>query len=709
MTTKRVFSPLFGLDTERNYLSGRTADSLLDCVNVILRRAGVIQSRKGHPVLFSSGTYGSGWDATSDSRSWAALTEAPNGNLVIPWQDDSTADANIIIYDGNISTWESLQETTNGGSTFVAATFEPQFTWPTAEEAVWTNSRQVTSGQENHIITSGTGLVVSSSSDYGTYVWSIVPVVSTFDNITVVSGDIEQRWWDTGNKVNYRVVVEYVRADGIRTRSRPSHVEEITNLTGHGYARVGSIVLFTENIVDYSTAFLKIYRTVQYNPTTPDPTDYYLCYEADLAQGVAGTSTVTFSNVDLFLNDDAIIVQELIYTGFGSESGAEVEEVNRTSTVPAARDAIEFKGYTFYGNVYRAPFARLTMLTYPTFGTPSITVEGTTTNLTDFSNDEVGDMPSNGVYTEQNLTFEGLDPTARNLVVDFTDGDTPGESGTLAYATVSDPTNSTAGNATNLRATPEGKFNPDLFPSPGIACLTASGTVVHLFTYRDLEYSSTGGYIEFTGITTQGASTPPTLGAGNYGLWNLPGISVENLPVYNKKDGAPSGVQLLPAFASFPTQQYMPFPIGRVSEMNSVSTAFIDLFGVYKRSEIKKLDDCMREFAKDYNAARNDTDPIAYHLQGSEPGSVFFELNRAGAASNSTLYDSLDAEFTGSGATFSPDISSSTNIVTEDPHVRNGLIISKFGNPEEVSFQQTFGPTKIGRDDKKIKRMEYSD
>lgn len=709
MTTKRVFSPLFGLDTERNYLSGRTADSLLDCANVILRRAGVLQSRKGHPILFSSGTYGSGWDSTSDTRSWVGLTEAPNGNLVVPWQEDSASDSGIIIYDGTISTWDSLQETTDGGATFVTATFDPQFTWPSAEETVWTNTRQITSGQGNHILSSGTGLVVSGSTDYDKYVWSIVPVVSTFDSITIQSGDIEQRWWNTGSKVNFRVVVEYIRADGIRTRSRPSHVEEVTNLTGHGYARVGSIVLFTENIIDYSTAFVKIYRTVQYDPTTPEPSDYYLCYEADLSQGVAGTSTVTFSNIDLFLNDDAIIVQELIYTGFGSESGVEVEEVNRTSTVPAARDAVEFKGYTFYGNVYRAPFARLTMLTYPTFGTPSITVGSTGVSLTDFSNDEVGDMPSNGVYTEQNLTFEGLDTTARSLVIDAIDGDTANESGTLIYSIVSDPTNSTTGNATNLRMTPEGKFNPDLFPSPGIACLTATGAVVHLFTYRDVEFSSTGGYIEFTGITTQGTATPPTLGAGNYALWNLPGISVENLAIYNKVDGSPSGVQLLPVFASYPTQEYMPFPIGRVSEMASVSTAYVDLFGVYKRSEIKKLDDCMREFAKDYNASRVDTDPIAYHLQGSEPGAVFFELNRAGAATNSTLYDTITASFSGSGATFSPDISSSTNIVVEDPHVRNGLIISKFGNPEEVSFQQTFGPTKIGRDDKKILRLAATD
>ena len=703
--TKRVFTPLKGLNNEKNYLSGRGANSLLECVNVILRRAGVIQSRKGHPVLFSSGTYGSGWDSTSDTRNWAGLLEAPNGNLVIPWQEQSLSTSGVLTYDGNITTWDSLQETTDGGSSFVDATFDPQFTWPTAEELVWTDSRSLNSGQDNHIITSAAGLVVSSSTSYDSYIQSILPVVNTFDNITIQTGSIEQRWWNTGNRVNFRAVIEYIRADGIRTRSRPSHIEEIINSTGHGYARVGSVVVSSKNIVDYTKAFLKIYRTVQYDPVTPAPPDYFLCYEAELDQGVAGSSTVTFSNINLLLNDDAISVQENIYVGLGGETGAAAEEVNRTATVPVARDVVEFKGYTFYGNVYRAPFAKLTMLTYPTFGTPSITVEGNSVNLTDFSNAVEGDLPSNGVYTEDHLTYEGLDTTALSLVIDSVDGDTSGGSGTLIYSIVSDPTNSTSGKATNIRMTPEGKFNPDLFPSPGIACLTASGAVVHLFTYRDVEYSSTGGYVEFTGITTQGAATPPTLGAGDYALWNLPGISVENLPIYNKVNSSPSGVQLLPLYADYPTQLYMPFPIGRISEMASVSTARVDMFGVYKRSEIKKLDDAMKEFAKDYNASRAEDDPVAYHLRGSEPGTVFFEMNRAGTSGISSLYDSITASYTGAGATFAPDISSSTNIVTEDPHVRNGIVISKLGNPEEVSFEQVFAPLKIGKDDKKILRL----
>lgn len=703
MTTQQI-DGCEGLITERSELSNQALpNSVKDCRNVVFSRDGFAVSRHGHPPIYSEVSLGS--FSTKDMRA-LVYVNGSESSFVIPFVTGTAG--NAAFFNGTtITSYSAIS-----GSAHMAG----EFAWG-SQYQTFTLPRRL-AAKNRLYFTASNGLFRSTDTTYSSYTKAVLPLVKSLTATTVAPALDDQRWFQAGFRCKVVALIAKKVDENIYVEGKPSRVVEVTN-TLNPRAISLTLTFDSTSFNGDSTDVIKIYRTLQYPATQTPEVSFYQCYPDMSLGSVASPVTVT-----LTLNDDAVSGQEEIYTSQNRDG-----LVNRNSAPPTCRDALTFKNYGVYANVYRQPYGRLQMTALPSASSQTVTIEGISVAVPQLANSTTA-PPSGalttGIIDTVNGSYTGTATGYYTCIRPFAPNATSAaDSYSVPYYAVSavSVTVGAAGSTVRtIKITPSTSiplFDVQRFTEPGIAAyVDTSGFVRGIFSYQGVEQIPNGAFIQFTECTAFGVpfGAGPYDATADYFLYFLPGTSVTALPVYAigaiATFGTP-GFSLLPTYEKYPTRPGNQIPVGIVTNLSNDGVghvlADIQFLGIYARSAGQLLDDTVKQVIDNYNAARTADLPYAEYLN-EEPATIYFEGVFSGynfnRAATNKYYDSINASCSASAGSFQPALTTTpTNISFDDCVVRNGLEISKANRPEAIPNQYLVTPIRVGADDWGILRV----
>ncbi len=730
--TIQGFNEMGGLVTSSNDLN-RPANSLRDCSNVVYTEIGTTQARKGHPYMWAPPS-----SSTAYNQQWMALFQHPDlveskYGFYVPASGYGNVFKVDVDFSGAITlalVKQYTTSTTTTANTEAAATGEYL---PSTATSYWSVPRSVVA-QKNVYFMAANGLFRSVQGASNNLFKKVVPCSFSALTLTADTTDPKINWLLPGYKVAVRAIVKEQIGETAYLEWGDSGVIEYVNYDVP-INLIAAITLYTTGQKDLGDLTVEIYRTMQYKPNEPPPTEFYLAETFTASTADSNTNTkLVFSNRYLRLGDDAVRGSGIkLYFGNDSEL--------RNTVPPVAKDITNFKGYTIYGNVAVPAVADVALTSVPAFE-DILAIKDLTTDIPiKFANvaNETNVPSANGFLTTWATSQLGTDSykgrasisttdyplVIRPLLETITTAIVCGVTPHLSTALKLDLDSST--NPQIIKVTLDKKYtNLTLFESPGICAVTnSSGAVKDIFTYTDFEVIR--NIVEFTGAQSlinfaSGTGSPYNLNGVRY-LYFIPGTNISSLPVFaihptTAVTGTDVPTQL--GFSLLPTKinhlygDYWTDPVGvcikplALAAGNTLQTQ-IDFFGVRSRDSAAQLLLSAQNWVVTYNAARNALSPIASWLVIDNQIKIRFENIRVGESVGvKHNYISLRKD-TGDTFQTEPNIAAAastyTEMLFEDVQVKNGVSISKLNRPDAVALRQVLSPLKIGRDDREIDRL----
>lgn len=675
------FNEIGGLVTSSNDLN-RPANSLRDCSNVVYTEIGTTQARKGHPYQWAptSTSYG------SYLTPWVGIFQHPDLPESKYGVYASTGVGNIFVMDPSAGTLtEALVKAytsyTSGTENNESDATSGTYSMSTAT-SYWSVPRSVVA-QKNVYFMAANGLFRSVQGSSNNKFKKVVPC--SFADFTVATriADKSRDWFLPGYKVAVRAIIKEQIGETAYLEWSDSGVMEVVNYDLKAILDV-SLSFFTTGQKDLEDVTVEIYRTVQYKPNEVPPTDYYLADSFTASEGSKAANTKISIVRTLKLGDDAVRGSGIqLYFGDSSEL--------KNVTPPVAKDLVNYKGYTVYGNVTPPAISDITITSVPkpaeilaikapsgdipvpfrdvynhySPNLPSTTGYFTTWSVSDRGTDSYKGLTS--AITTYPLVIRPLFSTAIGNIC----GVTPHLSSSVALTTDKPAAVTTS---QIIKVTLDKTFtNLNVFESPGICAVTDNvGSIREIFSYTDFEVIR--NIVEFTGAQSitnfSNASGSVYTGPATYYLYFIPGTSISNLPIYPiHKDAITSftrGFSLLPTKINFQDGDYITSPAGVATNPSisagSTANSVLNFFGIRSRDAASQLLLSVQQWVRDYNTNRTAVSPTASWLVVDNQIKIRFENILVGENASGTKYNSIELRKQKlADVTYSP--SGSNNIV----------------------------------------------
>jgi len=697
-----------------NASSGATPpNTMQDCANIYISRNKQAQARTAFEEVWDfTSTYGS--DSTFTTTGLYSIPNSTEDSLIFGWINSTTANiANFT--DSSHVDMTSTVYITGGtqGNTFTSGNSNLlcDFSWDTNASnpfpiKSFNLARYVTSYSNIYIFSSNgvfrttTQYIQNppdSNGNYNYFKRVILPVVRSLSGSINGSPTAANKWFKSGYQVDIIIVVTDQLSATQVYQGKPSRILTVTNPS-----TLSSILLTFS--VDNTNLFLlsagiAVFRTVSYLPKTTPPVTYYKCYEAALSSGTTtGTSTTTtFTNVELILNDTSITGFEQLYTQLTVESSA--SQSAESAAPPTARDVITYNNFTIYGNVMCPPFAPLTMTALPNIDNGDHLKVGSAAIALTYTPNSIITPADTGVIDSVTGTFSGVANNPNNatptggtgyhIVLRPQDPNAAASvTGTYSvpyYAIASKltPVTGLAGSQTfNIDVTPGTSgaiFDITRFPTTGIVAIVKNvncGWVCAIFSYQSYTQTPASGFYTFSNCIAYGSAfSSVTWGSGGtaatgfnsatpgaYVLYPLNATNITGLGVYaigsnatgytdSGATAAQVGFSLAPTFEEL--QAFNPTIVGNLTALFPITAgaafdpilATINFNGVFSLDAGALLDSCVRTTCDTYNLARAAEDPYAVYESSSTAlvGVIRFEslysgYNRNSAYANNVAY-----------------------------------------------------------------------
>lgn len=719
---------ILGLNTERNDTSGinppawssmgawavenassgaTSPDTLIDCSNIIISRNKQAAARPAFTEVWDfTSTYGN--KNGFSTKGMYAIPNSTTNSLIFSWTlEDMTDDADIANF--ATSSNQQMKSTvyyiggaeSNNFSSFPY--LKSDFGWPSASVEF-----PIISFNISHFLTSYTNIYVFSSngvfrtSNDGGYLRNItnvnynkfkrvtLPLVKSLSAQITASPSDENRWFNAGSLVDFKILVTDQLSGTQSYQGKPSRTLTLRNTSTKSSAQITFIVDNTN--IDFAKGGVAVYRTQSYLPGQAPPTVFKKCWESALSKGTTSTSTTTFTNIELTLNDTSIFEFQELYVDLNVES-AQSQILGllsaESAAPPTARDVITYNNFTAYGNLMIPPFAAVTMISLPnTDGLDKLKV-GATSVLVSYVQNSITTPADTGVITTVSGTFLGLANNPNNttpsggpgyhLVIRPQDpNDATKTAGTYSvpWTTIADSLTATvvSGITFDIQVQPAAGelFSVSDFPATGLMAVLRSktdGYIYGMFSYQSFDGSGTG--YKFTNCLAFGQpfsswnwtdATGFKQAGGKYVMYPLKGTNITALSTYaiNTLPGSPSdtsiGFSLLPTYECYPTRLFNQNPVGNLTDMypNNPSAVTwdpilgtINFIGIYALLSADLLDQCVRTLCDTYNLAKIPEDPYAvYDDSPTAPvgrirfESIFSGYNRFSSYTTNSSYNS---------------------------------------------------------------------
>jgi len=738
---------ILGLNTEGSPLDVtlRPPNSLYTAKNIAFNHAGLANGRKGHPVRLEIPSTLVGYNAVN----WYNFnyTNVNATQFLIPYTPASDATAIQFISWDNSSTSAyteysaAKQYYINGiGATSTATLYLLPAVGSNNLDTHWIDA------QGRYYVMCPNGLFTTAynttlSSD-NTAITKLLPVI--INSITTALDSTAGTWFIAGKTFKTKAVIDVYYPSGgyyespvaiamTSLGSSPAKYQDTLTNVGNNQGAKFTSTIDVSNIRDLTYAILRVYRTLQYDTTGVENTEYYLCYETALDKGTTATTAwkTVFTDIALTATDDLIRQNATLYTSINNDGS-----IGEHTTIPAANDIATYKGYTIYGGVKLAPYFKTKMSALPT-AADSLNVNGTvilSATPEPFTNQAIA--PSGFSMSESDLTFRGKLGTANFVCIrpiDPNDSNQTAATNSVPFNAITKAATAIAYYGTNgaltIKMSVTGIFDTSQFQAPGMLAIvkiaSTPGKVLDIISYRDFEHIATSNTVDFYECTSvAGVTGYAFANAEQYYVYYLPGTSIDNLPVYPlSSDAITTGglvtyLSLLPVYYTYPTQKGWQTPIGRLGGTTGLSSTVpqfkAEFFGVKWRSVAKQLDDATKDLVYKFNAARTMPYQPYARLTG-EVGEIYLtgtltgESGVTGSESTAGKYDVMNVNiYPATTLRFSDTISTTNGVYTdmsEAVDIPNGICISKTNRPETVGVGQTFTPIRIGNDASAIQRV----
>lgn len=638
-------------------------------------------------------------------------------------------------------------------------------TYSSVGSAVFKYPRYITSNKGLYISELGGWVVVREPTFPGLVVETLKqPFVVITSGVT--KNDTANNWLRPGNAIRIKAVASKILAEGSELESAPSQYFEVKNTTGIPqivHIEVSSTSP-TETINIYRTKQYALATTTVvngvavYTETSPE-VDYYLT--ASTSTSSTGSFGDRLFSLDLIFNDDLIIGQGQLYTNINEEG-----DDNANQIPPICNDAYSFKGHTFFADILGRPTAPMTLLSLQATSSPvtaaldgkNIIINGNTVTFRNFSyvttnNPLEAIVEINpdgflgngyGLFIGSGVTSSGqyYAPGASTLAnrVKLTTyaydaatgkGDAVPD-GQLPQLPV---TNSYDGTTGELKVQIDvANFNFAKFDVVGGGYVFTKIDVrtdnlySMLFKYTSIVRDpATANQVIFKGARQvdayfgyPGDLCPPVTPISQVvNMYYIAGASINTLPLY-----LGSGSQNDPYFGSgditrfkylslVPSKKRPQSPIAVLKQ--SIETSFagtatgvplmatweVDAIpvGATDRSNTQLIDDTVANLVRAYNNVYSYSGDILIKNQLEAGSFTITDLRLEPVTvrvSDATI-----------GAKFSPVLTTSdvTLIDSSKTRVKNGICISKQGNPEQVPLSMILAPEPVGNSQNRIMKM----
>lgn len=769
-----------------NAASGATSpNTLLDCSNIIISRNKQAAARTAFAESWDfTSTYGS--VASFFTTGMYAIPNSTTNSLIFGWQQGTSTVPNML-NDADIANFATnanynMKSTINiiGGSQSSNFSSYPylrsDFQWNTTTFPIksFNITRYVTS-YNNIYVFSSNGLFRSTdrylsnitSSTYNQFKRVTLPLVKSLSAQITASPADANRWLAAGFCVDIKVLATDQLSGTQDYQGKPSRILTVRNTSTVSSIQITFAVDNTNILLDRGG--VAVYRTPSYQPgpNVSAPTKFYKCWEASFSAGSTSTSTTTFTNIELTLNDTSVQEFQELYVDLNVESvQSNITGVisAESSAPPTARDVVSYNNFTVYGNVMGPPFASVTLISLPNTDNLDLLQVGTTSVAVTYVPNSTTTPADTGVITAVSGTFNGLSNNPNSA--------TPsGGSGYHIVIRPQDPNDATKTAATygvqwvaiadklvpasgtldtfDINITPKAGeiFNIAEFPTTGLVAVIQSkttGYVVAIFSYQSYVQVPASGFYTFSNCLAYGTPfSGGTWGAGGlqtsaeYVLYPIAGTNISALDVYAIGSDATGysnqvGFSLAATYECFTTRLFNQLSVGIITSVTQVmpATAFepllatINFTGVYSQLSADLLDQCVRTLCDTYNIARAPEDPYAVYSDSatSPAGQIRFEsiysgFNRFSSYTTSNTYNSgtgfydqvVAKSYRISGNPTvkyaEPITSTLANIMQQSVQTIAGITISKFNKPEEIPIGQNLEPLVIGDPLKPIIKM----
>lgn len=484
----------------------------------------------------------------------------------------------------------------------------------------------------------------------------------------------------------------------------------------------------------FSKYNLKVYRTLQYKPGDAIPVDYHLCDTREFATEYSSATTGIISDGKLTLNDDAIFANPEggLYTN-ASVFG------NKSANLPPlpARNAVSFKGYTFYSDLIQPATGHFFMTGVPVDGDTfsvrlglgnvdtDLTFKSTPVSATDIP--IVGNKTTLSVDSEtyltttsvttypysnniENLTYNGISPSA--VAVNIFPGIGYGQVPAYAFSFNISTDASTGGVGTLFVKLDNNSvsFDRTKFPDDGgiIALVGPSPNlrVSFLIQYQSILENTSLSQLEFQGCVSNGRplSDITSVFPANNGayLYYIPGTSVADLPLYlgnsTVANGAPTNpyyyFSLLPAL--FRPSYPVAYPKSSYAVTNGAISCQVQYRGPFHRENPELLDLNVSALCNSLNS-QTAFQNVAVAFPGVNVGEFYIQ-------STNPAYEYLYAK-SSTGSKYSPVLSTiydTTSLISTAQEYKNGLGISRILEPESQPLFSQLAPEPVGSDNNRI-------
>ncbi len=774
MSSRQDIKGVYGIATEANPLDITTnkPNSLQDCLNVTSTEHLVVRNRQGMiPLRDLYSVSGGNTDYTFTQMfvdPTLAVSDQDQSNLLITRGANSSVDTGIIWSAGSGDSQTVVAYSNGSASAMTSGLNAAHYTRldGATDTPFYGKARFLLSKSRSHL-TAGNGLFSATYTTSPEFKRSLVPHMKRFNPLTENSTSLSEdnRWFQTGYKVSLVALVKEQVGDAVYLRGIPTEPVDLYNpglaglvrLTGNASVGSSDLAIFNTNL-PLDRGIIEIYRTKQFKATEVRPTQYFKCMELTTTDALLTSSGgFTFlsatKTLDLILNDDALQVQEILYTDLSAGDGIG----GRSALPPVCSDAINFKNYAAYSNILRAPFSTITFTAVPAAndklqaGLYSNGSSAVTVALDSKANSTTAPS-TDGIMDSTETTFQGVPNQIYPLVIrpidpvvtssTYDDFKVPFYARILTTGTVTVTGTDTV--TINTGAAVSSNFDLNKFPETGVLCISQGGAtgntgkVKLIVTYQSRE--STGTAINFKGSVAFGdadlataVSRVPT--GTEYFAWYLPGstaIGSECFAIGTVGAGA-TGFSLLPTYAKYPTVKAMQDVVGVTTKYaynagTGQMEAYIAFLGINNLPITLRLEASARQFVKDFNEARTTVDQPYATYNAASPGSIIFESFVVGGYHNGTSNIQFRGIYVaGYNNTSGTDLSglrlnipvsktssTPTNTTFNNLWLKNGLMFSRLGLPDNcyLGSPDAVGgylyPIKVGADNRSILRIAVS-
>lgn len=715
---------ILGLNTEASIIdiSARPPSSMTDCMNIAFNRSGQAVARKGHPHLVTVN-----WDDTNAFFPYnlGFSSAVDNSQLIIPYYLNAIT-SNIRVYNnaactlytdpgvfayskGVVISPTPLGEFTTR-STFTPVTYNQGKTYVGSTEGIY---REEAGG--------GGPIFVQARPNYIHIEPSMTgAATNTFD---------PEYFFTVGNAVKLRAVVISYLPTGAQVESAVSSTRELRNTAGLSSITV-QIRVSSDNILDLTRSYVKIYRTTQYEIGTPPNTAYYEAMAISLDKFTdLGVGLPLYYSAKLVLNDDAIVQFEEIYNSNNADG-----PLNDNTTIPGCYDLTVYKNYGIFSSAILPTFTTLNVTALPNSGDKLFLVHSTGVSTSfgleispTYTANSTTPPGTTGAMAAADYTYKGTGSVNTDLKIVPVAPTGTGSSGVVPYyhSTIGITYGAAVNGVVDVTfPAPSAGFDLSSFESPvGIfAAVNSSGVIKDLVTYSDYSSTAAAG-IKFFGCTSLLGNVSTTL-AGTFYIYPLKGTSVANLPIYaSNNSGTYPGFSLLPTYEQYPASPYLKTPVGVVNSAYNVA-GFVKctpaFFGIYWKAAADLLDDVAKDIVNQFNLQRfTQNKPYLPYLRYDGIPGQFTMITPRVQNPNVTPATRGIGFYSYRGTTGAPTkvglgiqfdqplplpFVNTTSLYDQDLST-NILVLSKSNRIENIPFSQILAPVKVGLDTQRLQRV----